>query len=167
MANLESDENLGFRVLRSLRRVLRRVSSYSRQVGRDTGLSVPHLLCLRAIAEDDAPEVTVRRVAEATHLSPSTVSTIAEKLVRAALITRERSDRDRRRVNLSLTQQGRERLRDLPRPLEERFLSRLMALPAQDREHIVQVLEQVVEMMDADQMDAAPILVPGTEIRPE
>ena len=158
-------DDLEYRVLRSIRRIVRRISAYSRQVGRDTGLGVPQMLCMRAIEADDAEEVTVARVADATHLSRSTVSTMVEKLVRASLVSRVRSVRDRRRVHLGLTEQGRERLRHLPRPLEERFLARLQALPEDQRERILGALEQVVEMMDAENLDAAPMLVPGPDIK--
>lgn len=162
---MTDDPDLGFRVLRSIRRIIRRVSSYSRVLTRETGLSVPTLLCLRAIEEDDADEVTVARVAEATQLSRSTVSTLAEKLVQANLVTRVRSERDRRRVHLALTEAGRAKVVELPQPLEDRFLERLRALPQARREAVLEILEEVVHLMDADHVDAAPLLVPGAEIK--
>lgn len=162
---MTDDPDLGYRVLRSIRQIIRRVSSRSRFLRQSTGLSVPALLCLRAIDEDDADEVTVARVAEATHLSRSTVSTLAERLVQSGLVTRERSERDRRRVHLQLTEEGQQRLQALPQPLEERFLERLQALPRARRETVLEVLEQVVTLMDAEDVDAAPMLVPGAEIR--
>ncbi len=162
---MTNDPDLGYRVLQSLRRIIRRVSSYSRVLTRETGLSVPTLLCLRAIDEDDADEVTVARVAEATQLSRSTVSTLAEKLVQANLVTRVRSDRDRRRVHLALTEDGRRKVAELPQPLEEHFLERLRGLPRERREVVLEVLEQVVHLMDADDVDAAPMLVPDHEIK--
>ena len=163
---MSDDPDLGFRVLQSIRQIIRRVSSYSRSLHRETGLSVPSLLCLRAIHDDeDAVEVTVARVADVTHLSRSTVSTLAEKLVQASLVTRERSGRDRRRVHLALTELGHRRIAEMPQPLEERFLERLRSLPQTRRETVLEVLEEVVSMMDAHDVDAAPLLVPGAEIK--
>jgi len=164
---MSDDPDLGYRVLRSIRQILRRVSSYSRSLHRDTGLSVPTLLCLRAIHEDTSDEVTVARVADVTHLSRSTVSTLAEKLVQANLVTRERSGRDRRRVHLELTDAGRARISELPQPLEDRFLERLRGMPQPRREAVLEVLEEVVRMMDADEVDAAPMLVPDAVIKPD
>lgn len=106
------------------------------------------------------------RVADATHLSRSTVSTLSEKLVQANLVTRARSGRDRRRVHLALTEEGRRQVQALPAPLEDRFLARLRSLPVDRREEILSALEQVVLLMDAEVLDAAPLLVPGDELKP-
>ena len=158
-------EALGFQVLRSIRSIVRHVSRYSRQVGRDTGLGVPQLLCMRAI--EDAPpevEVTAAYIADAVHLSRSTVSTLVEKLVRAELVTRVRSERDRRRVQLGLTPDGLERLRSMPVPLEADFLRRLVALEPSERAVILESLKKVVDLMGADEADASPLLVEGARI---
>lgn len=160
-----SDEP-GFQILRSLRRILRAVSRYSRQVGRDTGLAVPALLCVRAIGDAPSPEhATVAWVAERVQLSKSTTSTLIDKLVKSGLVLRERSTTDRRRVKLSLTPEGRSRLEAMPQPLEARFLERLAALEPEERAQILQVLGRVVELMGAEALDAAPLLVPGSDLR--
>lgn len=148
------DHEAGFRALTAIRRIVRRVSAHSRRVGQDTGLTVPQVLVLRTILEDDADEVTGARVAERAHLSRPTVSNLVEKLVKAGLIERNRSQVDRRRVLLSLTQAGRQRLANGPPPLEQRFIDRLASLGDAEREEILQALERVVEMMDADRIDA-------------
>ncbi len=143
-----ADDQLSFQVLRPLRRILRQVSAWSRKVGRDTGLSVPALLCMRAIRGDEADEVTVARVADAVQLSRPTVSLMVEKLVRAGLVDRVRGDRDRRRVHLSLTEEGRARIAQMPNPLEDRFLARLGGLDPCQRQRVVEALELVADLMD-------------------
>jgi DNA-binding MarR family transcriptional regulator len=161
MSHKEPDA-LGYQVLRSIRRIVRQVSRYSRQVGRDTGLGVPQMLCLRAIEEAPAhTEVTVAYVADIVHLSRSTISPMVEKLLQAGLVTRERSHVDRRRVHLGLTPAGRSKLASMPEPLEARFVARLADLPDDERSSILSALEQVVELMGAEELDAAPLLLDG------
>ena len=162
---VDADE-LGYRALRSIRRIVRRVSSHSRTMAKESGLTVPQLLCLRAIRDADAEEVTVAAISDAVHLSRSTVSVVVEKLVQADLVNRDRSTRDRRRVHLTLTSLGHERLADTPRPLQDRFLARLAALGPPEQERLLAALEQVVSMMDAADLDAAPILMPGEGATP-
>lgn len=158
-------DTLGLQVLRSIRRILRQVSRYSRRVGRDTGLGVPQMLCLTAIHEADRSEdVTVARVADAVQLSRSTTSTLVDRLVKLGLVARERSPHDRRRVDLSLTDAGRERLAGSPMPLEERFLDRLAALAPEEQAEIERVLERLVALMGADDLDASPVLVSDADI---
>jgi DNA-binding MarR family transcriptional regulator len=158
------EDALGFRALTSIRRIVRRVASHSRHLARETGLTVPQLLVVRAIDELTDEDVTVAAVADAVHLSRSTVSVVVERLVKAGLVNRDRSVVDRRRVRLSLTEAGRQKLSDTPGPLQDRFLARLHALPAAEQETLLSALEQVVDMMDADDLDAAPMLVPGVEV---
>ena len=155
---------LGNRALQSIRRIIRRVSSYSRVMSQETGLTMPQLLCLRAVRDSDAEEVTLASVADAVSLSRSTVSGIIERMVRAGLVNRVRSQRDRRRIHLTVTEEGARRLDAVPVPLQDRFVSRLAALAPADQERLLSALEQVVELMEAEDMDAAPILAPGVDM---
>lgn len=160
MERIIGREDLGYRVLRSIRRIIRRVSTHSHDLARETGLTVPQLLCLRAVdalGESAMPA----QVAARMQLSPSTVSGVLDRLERAGLVTRHRSERDRRVVFLALTELGRARLDAMPRPLQDRFLVRLAALEPDEREQILVALEKVVALMDATDLDAAPVLVDG------
>lgn len=165
MNDLDRNE-LGHRLLQSIRRIVRRISVHSRKMAADTGLTVPQLLVMRAIQDLSAEEVSLASVANRVQLSRSTVSAILERLVRADLVRRDRSARDRRRVNLTLTRVGDECLSSLPSPLQDRFLKRIAALSPDEQEQLLDSLERVVELMDADDLDAAPMLVPGVAIRP-
>jgi MarR family transcriptional regulator, organic hydroperoxide resistance regulator len=60
------------------------------------------LFCLR-----DQSEMSVRDLAEAADLSPASVTEMLEGLTASGLVTRERSERDRRVVLTSLTDGGR------------------------------------------------------------
>jgi len=160
-----AQDELGLTILVSIRKILRQVSTYSRRVGRDTGLGVPQLLCLTAIHEAPQSEVSVAYVADAVQLSRSTTSTIIDRLVRAGLVTRQRNQRDRRRVDLGLTDAGLQRIEARPVPLQEQFLTRLAALDASEQQQIVAVLDQLVRLMDAEDLDASPLLAPEAELR--
>ncbi len=158
----------GYQVLRAVRKIVRRISEHSRAISRDAGLTVPQLLCLKAIGElspaeaDEAEkpehEITIARVSREVHLSPPTVSRIIDRLERSGMVLRERRSKDRRRVCLSLTEAGRERFRCLPTPLDETFLQRLNALDPDQVGRLLRSLEQVIELMDASAADDAPLL---------
>ncbi|MFV8748997.1 MarR family winged helix-turn-helix transcriptional regulator [Nannocystaceae bacterium ST9] len=127
---------------------------------RDHGLTVPQLLCMRAIEqlEHGNHEVTVARVSETVQLSAATVSRILERLVRAGLVLRERGTKDRRKVALSLTEQGKGRLERLPTPLQDQFVRRLAELPDEQRRELLTQLQCVVTMMEAEHFDVEPVL---------
>lgn len=153
------------RILRAIRRIIRKTSAHSRQLARDTGLSVPQSLCLRIIG-DAGPknEVTVVRVAESVQLAPATVSRLLDRLEEAELIVRERRSRDRRKVCLRITPLGRHRLRRMPPLLQEQFTRRLQAIPARKQGDLLRALETIVDLMEAMEIDAAPLLDPKLAI---
>lgn len=161
---LASDDELGFRVLTAIRQILRSVSAHSRKVSRETGLSIPKLLVMRAIERDAGEEITVAGVSRTVGLSPSTVSPLIEKLVRAGLVSRVRSTRDRRRVNLSLTPEGTQQLSKMPGLLEDRFLRGLASLSEDERQTILDSFERVSALIGASEVDASPMLVPGVDL---
>ncbi len=156
-------------ILRTIRQLVRAISEHSRYLLRNVGLTVPQLACLKAIGElEEAGSelITVAQVAKEVQLSPATVSRILDRLVHAGLIARSRSDRDRRKVSLALTEVGLERFQSLPTPLQERFLTRLAKLPAAERDRLLDSLRRIAELMDATDLDAAPLLTPGAEPEP-
>ena len=125
------------------------------------------MLCLKAIADFPVEtEVTVARAADAVQLA-ATVSRILDRLEKNNFILRERRSNDRRKVCLSLTEAGQQRLDDLPTPLHEQFLEGLETLDPIERLGLLKALERIVELMDAERLDAAPVLTPELDVRPE
>ena len=162
---MHDDDSLGFQILRAIRRIIGRTSEHSRNVGKHSGVSVPQMLCLKAIAEFPADtEVTVALVAKAVQLSAPTVSRILDRLEKGAYLVRERNSEDRRRVCISLTDKGWQRVKNLPTPLHEQFLQRLESLDSNERVDLLKALERIVQLMDAQGLDASPLLTPELEV---
>ena len=153
-------------ILRAIRRIVQSTTLHSKRIYRDSGLTVPQLLCLRAIAAAKSLEVTPAQIARQVQLSPATVTGILDRLERYGLILRERLKHDRRKVGLQLTEQGRARLAAQPAPLQERFLRRLERLEPSERQQLLGALRQVVDMMEAADLDASPILATGDVQKP-
>lgn len=153
-------------LLLALRKVIRATDLYSKKLNKLTGLTAPQLLILREIsfAEDG---ITASAVAQNITLSPATVSNVIDRLEQRELITRTRSTTDRRRVELTLTEQGRERLAAAPRPLQEDFIERFHALQDWEQSQLLAAMQRIAAMMDAHQLEAAEILEVGTYEPPE
>ena len=66
---------------------------------------------------------------------------------------------------LSLTAKGLERFQSLPIPLQEQFVKRFTALPEEERETLLNALHTIGRFMDAQDMDASPILTPGDVLK--
>lgn len=150
-------------VLVSLRRIIRANDLHSRKLGKETGLTIPQLVILRAIEEANAPSVS--EISHQVSLSQATVTSILNRLEAHGLVRRLRSEQDKRRVHLQLTPEGCRLLEDAPKPLQEGFVARFNQLEDWERYLIVSSLARVASMMDAEDLDAAPLLAPGEEVR--
>lgn len=136
-------------------------------MAREAGLTVPQLIVVKAIGELEAmePEVTAAMVAQQIQLSPATVTRIVDRLEKVGLVARERRSKDRRKICLSLTNAGLERFQTLPTPLQDEFLERLMDLEEADRVSLLDALNRITELMEAEHIDAAPLLVPESDVK--
>jgi DNA-binding MarR family transcriptional regulator len=152
-------------ILRSVRAIVRSVTIHSKRLYRETGMTLPQILCLRAIgaATQAGDAVTAAQVARDVQLSPATVTGIIDRLERGELIERERDTADRRKVYLRLTPKGQEWLGSLPSSLQDRAAERLNSLAPEHRKRILDTLNQVLQIMEAEDIDTSPILVPGEQ----
>ena len=150
--------------MKSLRRIIRAVDLYSRRLVTQTGLSGPQLICLRQLAVTGPMQTS--HLAAAVNLSSATVCGILNRLENRGLVIRERQTDDRRRVLVSLSEAGHDTVDNAPPPLHDSFLFKLRALPDKQQASIHQTLTKIVTMMAADDLDAAPILVPGEAVTP-
>lgn len=149
-------KELGDEVMVSLRRIMRATSMHSGKLRRSVGLSSPQLLVLQTAEDQERP--TASEIARAVSLSQATITTILTELEKRGLLLRERSETDRRRVHVSLTKEGREVLNAAPKPLQASFAARFAALETWEQHQLLSVLERVAVMMDAEDLDAAPLL---------
>ncbi len=143
-------------VLVALRRIIRSVDLQSKKTAKESGLTPPQILILRAI--HDLGEVTSGKISAQVSLSQATVTTILDRLELRNLIERYRSEKDRRVVHAKLTDEGGTALRLAPPLLNERFIEAFSRLGEADQSSIIDTLENVAVMLGGRELDAAPIL---------
>ncbi|MEE4248975.1 MAG: MarR family transcriptional regulator [Alcanivoracaceae bacterium] len=146
-------------VLIALRRIIRATDLYSRRLSRESGLTAPQLLILQAIGGQG--EITMGDIATEVSLSQATVTTILDRLEARGLVTRQRGSTDKRRVYAHLTEAGQALIADAPEPLQETFVKRFTALKDWEQSQIISAVERIASMMDADDIDASPVLDVG------
>ena len=140
----------------AIRRVLRATDTHAKALGRATNLTTSQLLVLQSIA--DSGEMTVGEIAGEVKLAQASVTAIVDRLQQAALVKRTRGDRDKRKVYVSVTEEGFRLLERAPMALHDRFSARFAGLEEWEQTMIVAVLQRVATMMDAEKIDAAPLL---------
>jgi DNA-binding MarR family transcriptional regulator len=143
----------------ALRRILRATELFSRELAHSVGLTAAQFRVLQIVAEDG--HCTATTIAQRMRISQATVTSLVDKLVRQDMVFRERSKTDRRQTNIVATEKGLQAIHDAPDPLQQRFVRKFSAMEDWEQASIIASLERVAAMMDADDMDVAPVLDTG------
>ncbi|MDX2350370.1 MAG: MarR family transcriptional regulator [Porticoccus sp.] len=143
-------------VLVALRRVIRATDLHSKHLAKTTGLTTPQILLLQTIR--DKGQVTIGEIANEMSLSQATVTSILDRLEKRDLVYRERSKEDKRKVHAYLTDQAIEILKEAPIPLQEHFTQQFIDLQEWEQTMIISSLQRIAQMMDAQHIDASPVL---------
>jgi DNA-binding MarR family transcriptional regulator len=143
-------------VLIALRRVIRATDLHSKHLAKTTGLTAPQILLLQTIHTKG--EVTIGEIAADMSLSQATVTTIIDRLEKRVLVARQRSALDKRKVHALLTPEGERMLALAPVPLQDQFSKRFEMLDTWEQSMIIASLQRIANMMDADEIDASPVL---------
>ncbi|RDV26182.1 MarR family transcriptional regulator [Alteromonas aestuariivivens] len=146
-------------LLVALRRVMRAVDLRSKHLSKSVGLTGPQLMVMQNIQL--SPGIMVREIAENINLSPATITNILDRLEARNLANRIRSTTDKRKVGVYLTELGQEAIKDAPRPLQEHFIERFHQLKEWEQSQMVATMQRIATMMDAEDLDASPLLEVG------
>ncbi len=146
-------------VIAALRRIIRATDTDSKTLAREAGLTVSQLLVLELLS----PRQTLSpgQLARALGLAHASVTNVLDRLEARGLIARRRDDKDRRIVMVSLTAAGEACLAHAPSPLQERFLTRFKPLATWEKTAMLAMLQRIVDLMDAGDLDAASVLDVG------
>ena len=124
-----------------------------------TGLTPSQLVVLQEVAREG--EATAGEIATAVQFSQATVTSIVDRLVERSFVARSRRENDRRKVWVTITLEGRAILSSAPDVMQDRFQDRFSQLPDWEQAMIVAMLERLSAVLDADSLEAAPVIDAG------
>ena len=143
----------------ALRRILRATEISGRDLARSAGLTAAQFRVLQVVGETG--QTTAKAISTRMHVSQATVTALVDKLVLGGMVVREKSLSDRRQTNIVITDAGRKTVEDAPDPLQQLYVCRFNKLQDWEQAMLVAALERVATMLDAEDMDAAPLLDTG------
>lgn len=152
-------------VLIALRQIIRATELYSRKLSKVAGLTAPQLLIMQAIANRQS--VFMGDLANDVSISQATVTSVLDRLEKRNLVVRKRDEQDKRRVYAQLTDQGEALVLKAPSPLQDSFIHSFDKLEQWEQLAILSSLQRVAAMMNADKIDASPVLDLGAIDRPQ
>lgn len=147
-------------ILIALRRVVRAIDLHSKHLVQRHGLTSPQALVLKETIQRSEP--AIGEVAAAVSLSQATVTDIVKRLETRNLVERHKSADDRRRVLLRVTDRGKRLLNESVPLLQERFIERYEKLEQWEQTQLLASLQRIASLMDAEEIDASPVLSSGS-----
>lgn len=147
-----------------LRQIIRSTDMQEKEISRLTGLTLPQLMTMQALRQ--VSPVTTGELAKEITLTQATVTSILDRLEKKELIIRERGIEDKRKVWISLSQKGLNLMKGAPTTQQDMFIRRFDDMQSWEQSMIISALERVSFMLDAQHLDAAPMLDIGQIDRP-
>jgi len=145
----------------ALRRILRATEQYERDLAQAVGLTPAKLRVLQILSSSDARSATPTQLAGRMGVSQATVTALVDQLDKLGLTQRQRSSTDRRQLHVNMTPVGADALRSAPDALQQHFVSGFQALQDWEQAMLVASLERVAAMLNAQGLDASPVLTLG------
>ncbi|EAQ13155.1 MULTISPECIES: MarR family transcriptional regulator [Maritimibacter] len=143
----------------ALRRILRATELYGKELANAAKLTAAQFRALQIVGE--IGHATPSDIATRMGVSQATITALVDKLVARGLVTRERSERDRRQTNVTITAEGQATVDEAPDALQQRYVRKFEALEDWEQAQIIASLERVAAMLDAEDIDASPVLTTG------
>lgn len=103
------------------------------------------LMVLRKISTH--PDIGITDLAELLHLGNSAASGVVDRMVKADLLTRHRSEVDRRIYRLAITEKGRE-IRERSKQSLRRHLLPLSNIPAEDAGELLRIHNEIIQILE-------------------
>jgi len=146
-------------LLIAIRQITRAIDMSSKRLVKSAGLTAPQFLVLQTLSITEPKKPS--DIAKEVYLSQATVTSIVDRLSKAELVRREKSETDRRVINIYLTGEGKNRMKNAPPLLQENFTKQFDGLDRWEQTLLLSSLQRLAAMMNAEEIDAAPILEVG------
>jgi len=145
-------------IVDNLRRVFQVVHGHSKKAERETGLTGPQLWAIKVVA-DSAP-IRVSDLAARMYLHPATTVGILDRLEKKGLVARVRSLKDRRSVEVVLTDAGEKVVEKAPEVAQGLLVSGLEKLTLRKLRTLDSGLAQMVKILGAQEIPPQLFLSP-------
>ncbi|MBB4122714.1 MULTISPECIES: MarR family winged helix-turn-helix transcriptional regulator [Martelella] len=143
----------------ALRRILRATENYERDLAQSARLTPAQLRVLQIVEERGS--VTPKALATQMGIRQASVTTLVDKLVTRGMVERVPSKTDRRQTNVTVTDAGRAMVESAPDALQQRYVQAFESLKDWEQAQLIASLERVATMLDAEGIDASPVLATG------
>lgn len=133
------------KIVSGLRHIARELSVHSKFIQDNYNITVPQLVCLREISDNEP--ISLGKLTRSLHLNNSTVTGIIDRLEKRGLVRRVRQSRDRRQIHVEVTGEGRRFITQAPKPLQEHFIEQISRMDPLEVDKILWAIDTLADML--------------------
>ncbi|MFT4060643.1 MAG: MarR family transcriptional regulator [Legionella sp.] len=133
-------------IIFALRKMIQQMDFHSRRLNKCCGLTVPQIVCLYEIYENDM--TTLSALSKKVFLSMSTLVGVIDRLEEKKLVHRTRDDKDRRNIYISITNKGKDFVHTSPYLLHNRLSKNLRLLSEKDQMMLENSVNLLVNLLN-------------------
>lgn len=148
-----SGQSINIASFNALRRITRALDVHSRMLYRKWNITSPQMLALHKLASGNP--FTLSSLAECLNLSMSTMNGIVDRLESRALVRRTRSTLDQRKVNLDITDAGRDLLDSVPELMRNLYSQAFNRFSPHEQELLGELLVKLADTIASAAPDPA------------
>ena len=145
-------------ILIRIRQIVRSVNLESKRIEKEYGISIPQLLCLNFLNEQENFQASHKKMKDFLQLNASTVTGIISRLEKKGLVARLPKRQDKRVGLITITAKGAELLGKTPEPLHEQLSLKLKKLSEDDLQKLQSAFDSITDFLNIENVDAAPII---------
>lgn len=140
------------RALNAVRSIVRSFRLNTRMIESKLGISAAQLYVLQQL--DERPALSLSDIAERTGTHQSSASVVVRRLTERGFVQRSTAKADRRRVELELTDSGRDLLKRAPNTIQGDLIAGSKGMSTADRVRLAELLERWLELSGTDNSSA-------------
>jgi DNA-binding MarR family transcriptional regulator len=146
-------------IIIDIRKIVRSINLESKRILKDFGISIPQLLCLTYLKQQQGFQATHKELNVHLNLNSSTVTGIINRLEKKGLIARLPKKNDKRVTYIALTSAGYKILEHAPDLLQEKLTKNLKRLSPEKIQQVKTSLEILIDVLGIQAVDASPLLI--------
>jgi DNA-binding MarR family transcriptional regulator len=147
-------------ILINIRKIVRSINLESKRIEKEYGISIPQLLCLNFLNDQEDYRATSTDIKKFLNLNASTVTGIISRLEVKNLVARLPNRKDKRMSFITITSKGVECVNNVPPLMHEKLSAKLQSLPGNKLDELKDAILLLLEYMDISEVDAAPLIAP-------
>jgi len=145
-------------ILIQIRQIVRSVNLESKRIEKEHGISIPQLLCLNFLNEQEIFQASHKEIKNFLKLNASTVTGLISRLESKGLVARLPKRNDRRVGLISITAKGVDLLEKAPEPLHQQLSIKLKELSPEKLMKLQGSFETIIDFLNIEEIDLAPII---------